>query len=316
MALDNKIVVERDYRAEREKFLAGLKDEKFRALFDELGDHPYYYPQIFTKTEGWGAKGAIKNKVALLKKLEPLFEKLLFPGEEVRFVTRGTYCSFAEQYFLGWMAYMINQTVFLYTNYRIVMMNSNSQGKPLQMKWHIPYDQIAKFSAGGFFSVSTVFKLKDRKKLTFSGTPKADRKELKEFVTDMVSRAESEEFHMPHFQGRDNLCPECFQPVEPGAPKCAKCEEEFIKPSRPALMSLALPCLGDFYMGHYGLACVEILGYLVTWGVFFALMADEGPKAAVFVLPFLVAAHVVDSLLTLHMAKKGLLLQKKAWRSH
>ena len=244
MPIDNAIVVERDYKAERERFVAGFEKETLKELVESLGEHPYYYPQIFPKTEGWGAKGEIKRKVNLLKKVEPLLEKLLFPGEEVRFVTKGVYSSIGEQYFMGWMSHFINQTVFLYTNYRIVLMNSDSRGKPLQMKWHIPYDQIRKFTAGSFISGATIFKLKDKKSFSFGGIPKGDRKALKEFVAGMIERAETEDFHLPHFQGRDDLCPECFAPVEPKLRACAKCGEEFINPSTPALMSLALPCLG------------------------------------------------------------------------
>ena len=139
---------------------------------------------------------------------------------------------------------------------------------------------------------------------------------LKDFVTEMIGRAESEEFHLPHSQCKDNLCPECYQPVGPKQYTCPNCGDEFIKPSKPALMSLCLPCLGDFYMGHRFLGLMELFGYIVLWIVWIALLSEEGPSALPIIAIVLLVEHGVDALLTLHIAKKGLTSVKKGWRSH
>lgn len=316
MEIDNTIVVERDYGAVREAFLAEVENDKIREMIASLDDLPYYYPQLFPRTSGWGAKGEIKRRIKLLKTIEPTVKNLLLTGEEVRFVTTGIFSSFLEQYFLGYIAYLINRTVFVFTNYRIVMMNSNSRHVPLQMKWHIPYDQIVKFKAGGFISAATVFKLKDKKKYVFAKMPKADRKLLREFVTGMMERADTEDFHLPHFQGRDNLCPNCLQPVPPKTYDCEKCSEEFIKPSKPALMSLCLPCLGNFYLGHWLIGIFELVGYIVVGFVLIVMWQEDGVAAIPIILVVLAAEHGFDALMTYHIAKKGLISTRKAWRSH
>jgi hypothetical protein len=315
MDIDNTIVVNRDYAAIKTEFIGELDNEKLTTEVNDLGTFPYYLPQIFPKTKGMGIQKLFYKKVALLQTIEPLLEKMLFVGEEVRFATSGVYCNFAEQYFLGSFSHYINRTLFILTNYRIILLNVGGKARPLQMKWHIPYDQIKKFSSGGLSS-SMKFKLKDKKKYTFSGLPSFDRKPVKAFINEMIERAQDEEFHMPHFECRDNLCPSCFTPIPKKVYACEKCGDEFIHPRKPTLMSLCVPCLGDFYMGHRMLGVVELVGYCFIWVVLGNSLASEGITALPFVCFVLLLEHGLDAVLTNYMAKKGLVSVSKAWKTH
>lgn len=316
MNIDNTIVVNRDYAEARTKFLGELNNEKLAVMVNDLGEYPYYLPQLFPKKKGMGIKKQFYKKVALLQTIEPLLEKMLFAGEEVRFGTSGIYCNFAEQYFLGAFSSHINRTLFIFTNYRIILLNVGNKARPLQMKWHIPYDQIKKFSTGSLLSASMTFKLKDKKKYTFSHLPSYDRKPVKAFVNEMIERAQNEEFHMPHFECRDNLCPSCYTPIPKKIYACEKCGDEFIHPRKPTLMSLCFPCLGDFYMGHRLLGAVELVGYSVMWFILGTNLATEGAAALPFVGFILLLEHGFDAALTNYMAKKGLVSVSKAWKSH
>jgi hypothetical protein len=201
METQELILIERNYRQDRETLLGEIKDEKTRKLISELADERYHYRRLFPKTEGFGSRRQVKNRVKLMKNVEPLLPKILLEGEEVRFVTRGIYSSFAEQYFLGWVSLLLNRTVFIFTNYRIIMLNSDSKDRPLHMKWHLPYDQIKKFSTG-MISSSMTFKLKDKVRMVFAKVPSADRKPLKAFVPEMMKLHETHQVRMPHHQCR------------------------------------------------------------------------------------------------------------------
>ena len=65
MEIDNTIVVERDYGAVREAFLAEVENDKIREMIASLDDLPYYYPQLFPRTSGWGATGETKRRIQL-----------------------------------------------------------------------------------------------------------------------------------------------------------------------------------------------------------------------------------------------------------
>ena len=313
MEIDNRILGKRDYEELRRGFLEGIKDERTRELIAGLKPLRYYYPQLFPKIEGWGAKGQVKRRVLLIQAIEPLLPRLLQEGEEIRFVTRGIYSDFAEQFFMGWASLLINRTVFVFTNYRILMLNCDSKDRPLHMKWHVPYDKIRKFTSRSFLSSAMVFKLKDGKKLVFSHTPGHDRQPLRAFVEEMIRCCEQENFHLPSHQSRDNLCPNCFAPVPAKQFRCDRCKEEFIHYTKPALMSLCLPCLGDFYMGHFGIGTMELLGYGIAWAGFGMMLAEEGLSVLPIALPSIAVVHVIDALMTRHVALKGLVPLRCTW---
>jgi hypothetical protein len=305
METDNTIMAQRDHAALREEFLNGLEDAKVRAAIEELGPYPYYLPQLFPTTKGWGVRRQVRNRVKIIRAIEPSLKALLFPNEEVRFVCRGIFYSFGEQYLLGIFSHLVNQTVFIFTNFRVIMLNVNSRNVPRHMKWHIAYDQMLKFSSS-FFSGAAIFKLKDKKKYTFTGMSKQDKAIVKEYVAEMIVRTKTEKFHMPQYQSRDNLCSNCCKPVPAKQYTCPLCSQEFITPWKPAVMSLVLPCLGDFYLGHTFLGVIELLVYVFTWFVLIGIIAEEGVGALPIVAVILLVEHGLDSLLTLQMAKKGL----------
>jgi hypothetical protein len=316
-ARENTAVAETgpDYAQLRKEFLDGLEKPEIRDILSDLGDRPYRWSSIFPDPEKFGKKRYTKTKATWLKQIEPLLDDLLFPKEEIRFATNGIFCSFAEQYLLGWMASFINRTAFLFTNYRIIMIHVDSKNRPLQMKWHIPYDQVKKFKTGGL-SAAVVFKLKDKTSFTFSNVPTPDRKALKAFIDEMAKRVAKEEFWIPFSQCRDNLCTTCFLPVPRKTYICPNCQETFIEPKKPALMSLCLPCLGDFYLGHRGLGAMEAIGYLVFIVAFVAASVEGDSEGIIGLIIAIAIMHSMDAALTLHMAKKGLVPRRLAWKSH
>ena len=89
-----------------------------------------------------------------------------------------------------------------------------------------------------------------------------------------------------------------------------------MSPARAALMSLVLPCLGEFYLGHPILGLLELAGYALLWLVIGLMLNDGEYESLPGVLIFLLITHVIDAVLTLHVAQKGIKLQSQVWKSH
>jgi hypothetical protein len=280
-----------------------------------LSLHPqinYNYDSMFQKISGWGSKGDIKRIHGTVIPIEPLLAKMLFPEEQVLYVARGIQHKISEQYFLGIWANLINQTVFVLTNLRVLMFRVNSKGIPQNTNWMIYYNQIKKIK--GSMLGAMVVKLQDGNSLTFTGFKGTDKKQIPLVFEDAVATYQQLGFQPESSQSRENVCSNCLQVVPKQHYECARCGQVFWKPSEVAMRSLIFPSWGDFCMGHVTLAGVELLGYLFTWIIFFGaiVQAIANPNLAtaigailvfVFVLIF---EHLVDAALTYFIAKKGL----------
>src|SRR5688572_30419449 len=137
----------------------------------------YRWETMFAKLEGWGVKGYIQRKQKLITNAGSLLQRIVKPGEEVLYVGKGVYASFVEQYFMGALiANLVNQTVFVLTNLRLIMLHSNTKGVPAHTYWTIYYSQIKTFKASWTGTVNLV--LQDGKSLKFSGFERLDRAQM------------------------------------------------------------------------------------------------------------------------------------------
>lgn len=270
----------------------------------------YRTESMFSKLTGWGSKGQIKRKVRLVRRIEPVLKQMLRPGEEVLYVAKGVQYKLLEQYFLGFWAASINQTVFVLTNARLLMLHANSKGAPRHTYWMIYYSEIERFKPTWH---GTLFvKLRDGNKLKFTGFPKLDRKQMP-LIFGQALQAYRERGFIPQVsQSRENLCSYCMERVPKKQYACRQCGAEYWTPKTIALRSLIFPSWGDFTMRHTGIAVVELLGYGLLWMSLIAGMTaaarDPDELAAFFVIvPIaLFFTHVPDALLTYFIAKKGL----------
>ncbi len=271
---------------------------------------PYNLDSMFPKLTGWGAKGDLKTKHKLIQQVEPLLRRLLRPGEEVLYVAKGVQTKFSEQYFLGYWATLINQTVFVLTNLRLIMLHSDTKGRPRHTYWLIYYNQIKKFKAG--WTGQVALDLVDGTQLRFSGFRGTDRKQMPALFESALATYQQLGFNPQSTQSRENLCSHCLDVVPKAHYACGQCGQQFWKPSELALRSLIFPSWGDFLMGHTLVAVMEMLGYGFSWLILLVLiaaaLADPGEAlivAVVFVF-FLIVEHAVDAGLTYFIAKKGL----------
>jgi hypothetical protein len=297
-----------------EQFLTGIANEKIRRTLTTLTQpHVYRWDTLFPRTDGIGAAGEVQRRVRMLKSIEARLDVLLYPGEQIEFVTKGTLNSWAEQYFMGIWSLVINRTVFLFTNYRVILLNSDGKGRAKSLMWQIPYDRLGKFKTNGV-SGTTTFRLAGGGAYRFVGVPRADRKRLRDYVATRLDSARASDLAFPSHTDRDSLCPHCATPVQPKARACSECAEPFILPRVPALLSLAVPGLGDLYLGHRTMAFMELLGFAFLLLVVGSLVLAGTPADLAGAALLLVLANSIDAAMTYHVARKGVLSRRLAWR--
>ena len=273
----------------------------------------YKLDSMFPVLTGWFVNSAIKKKYKLVKESESTLEQVLRPGEEVLYVGKGVQYSFWEQYFLGVWANLINQTVFVLTNARLLLFHTNTKGKPKDMYWMIYYSQIVHLKKS-WFGGAVVVKLKDGKTFKFGGFTGQDKKQMPLVFKPASASYQERGFDPPVSQSRENLCLYCFKIVPKGEVICHSCGAEYWKPRDVALRSLIFPSWGDFVMRHYIIAVMELIGYAVWWFIVGTLIVHSfsrgDPDALVVSLTALgvlfAFAHIPDAVLTYYIANKGL----------
>ena len=268
-------------------------------------DIPYRLESVFAQTTGWGGNGEINRRAKLLRNVEPKLYEILLPNEEVLYVAKGVQHSFLESYLMGVWASLLNQTVFVLTNLRLLMMRSNSSGKPQETLWVIYYSEIDKFKPNWTGNLN--LKLQDRKSLHFAGFSARDRKAMPAIFQEAIEQYQRLGFAPEVSQSRENLCTHCYKVVLRAEYICQSCGADYWTPRQLALRSLVFPSWGDFCMKHYGIATIELIGYTVSWLA--ALRALSGPdltEGLVFALFIFVIEHPLDAILTHIVASKGL----------
>jgi hypothetical protein len=282
---------------------------------EELGLHlnpeiPYDLDKLFPKLTGWGAKKEIKNRHKLIAQVEEKLKLMLQPGEEVLYVAKGVQYKISEQYFLGAWAALINQTLFVLTNLRLLMLNTNTKGKPRYTYWAIFYSQIEQFKATWHGSV--FLQLRDGTKLRFSGFSRLDKNHMPLIFQEALATYRQLGFDPPASQSRENLCSFCMHVVPKDHYLCDACGGEFWHPSAVAVRTAIFPAWGDFVLGHYGLATVKLVSYLLIWWVLISWIinsvhhADPLGPVLIEILFILAIEHGVFAFLTYYIAKRGL----------
>lgn len=299
----------------REELLDSIKSDRVRARLESLEPYEAFdWGRLFPKTGGMGAARDIKRRLVMLDSIQGRLDFLLYPGEQIEFVTKGTLNSFLEQYFMGIWAFLINRTLILFTNYRVILINSDRKGRAKALMWQMPYGRLAKYGRGRM-GASIAFKLDSGKAYKFAGVPKSDRKRLRHYMGERIQDARASEFQFPSHEARDSLCPTCATPVAQSHRSCSECNETFINPRTPALLSLILPGLGDLYLGHRGMAILEIIGFLYALAIIVGVAVSAGLAGVIIAIVALAFVNGYDALVTRHVAMKGKLPLRLAWKS-
>lgn len=269
----------------------------------------YRLETLFPKVSGLGWKGAIRKKHDLVRRIEPVLRKALGSHEEVLYVAKGVQQSVVEHYFLGVWAHTINQTVFVLTNARMLLLRTDSKGTPKQTFWSIYYSQIDVFRPS--WTGGLKLRLRDGRKLKFMGFGRADRASMPRLIQGSLENFRRLGFDPAVTQSMENLCSHCLGRVPKDLHECGRCGSTFWTPMGVALRSLLFPSWGDVCLKHYTLAVTEFVGFVVAWAMAVGSILSgrkdgrliEGILFAVFVLAF---THGADAVLTYVLARKGL----------
>jgi hypothetical protein len=281
---------------------------------------PFRFDQIFQGGEGFFARRLAKQRFQLLSRLEGDIGRMLEPGERVEYVSWATEYSALEAYFMGLWHYLLNRRAVLLTDRRILLLQIDSRRRLRELKFQIRYEAIRGFSRRtlGYLSLE----LRNGQKVALTGLPRADRKAIRARIEERLRDGTKIQAHA-HGAGKQNLCPHCFRSVHGLPERCANCAGTFKSGARAGWLSLALPGLGDLYLGHHALGVLEVLGALLLWGILLsnslghslggaetaaAAAATPAPLAAVAlgVGAVFVTVHGVDSWITRRTGLKGL----------
>jgi hypothetical protein len=264
-------------------------------------DLPVDLDRVFPKLDGWGMNRANCKRAELLAKAAPVLKAALAPDERVQYVATGVVSLWWEQMMAGWASVLINRTTLVLTTQRLLLIHTNSRGRPESYVNQVRLDGIRRVKRGW---LGGVLKLTlGRGSRTLTGIPRSDAKQL---ATMLAGRPTAS-------GGVTALCPACFEPAAEHR-ACARCRTSVKSPRTAALRSLLLPGLGDFYLGHRFLASMEMVGSLAAWFVIIALMLPafepNSERSAVLSALFggvlLLVVNGFDALLTYAQARKGL----------
>jgi hypothetical protein len=96
---------------------------------------------------------------------------------------------------------------------------------------------------------------------------------------------------------------------------CGRCGGGIKAASTAALLSLGLPGLGNWYLGHRWFGLFEMMGAVIFWVVFVLRPVEEelahrdglplGPGFWIPALAIVGSAHLIDAAVTFNFARKG-----------
>lgn len=242
-----------------------------------------------------------KWKFTILQRTAPRLRQILWPGEKVRYLTRGTRFSFWESYFIGWIANLINRRAIVVTDQRVILVQIDWKSRPRELVEQLRYGAIESVNRTLLGNARVV--LKDGRKVVFAHVPRADREFLAKLIGYTLDHVTAET------SGVEDLCPHCFVAVADRPSACPSCAGRFKSVRTATLRSLLFPGLGDWYLGHRALAVVEMLFVALLWLGFF-IPSEEYPFTLGGVLigglVLVVVIHVPDAVLTRYIARRGL----------
>jgi hypothetical protein len=274
---------------------------RFEELLDRgPQDGPYAFSTIFDNRT-WQAHRRSKLKFKLLQLIDAKLQSMLQEGERVRYVTLGCSVSFWESYLLGWVVYFLNRRAIVITTRRILLLQISSRNRPRELVAQLRYSAIARVSSTllGY----TKLHLVNGKTYVFAHVPKADRRFLQTLVKWTGQRMGQDH------AGVEDLCSHCFAVVDGQPERCAACGGTFKSSVRAALLSLAFPGFGDWYLGHRVFAVFEMLAAALLWLLVLLPYREDTPPLPMrllFAALIVLFAHGADAMKTRHIARKGL----------
>lgn len=228
------------------------------------------------------------------------------------YVAQGMVNHSLETLFTGWLfAAYLNQALMMATDRRFILIHCAQNGKPSHFASEIPYQAITKLKPGGGLSTFTIGWKKGN--AVISNISKRDGKRF------LAYREEALTWHVQSTAERsvehqNYLCPSCYMPITSMVDACPRCRKYFRTARSAALRSLALPGLGDLYLGNSFFAVLKLFGsaiilLMVLSSIFTSKSPEELVGAVIGGLILVGFYNGLNALVTLSIAKKGIIAE-------
>ncbi len=275
----------------------GQPNEELKALLP--ASIAVRFEEMFPNVRNGRIRRRDRKRAQMLRKAEPVLQRVMNPMEVVRFVTNGVRQLSWWLLTAGSMNPFANRTTLVLTDRRILLIHTDAKQRPRMFANQLPLDRI-RATAG---RNSYIFIRTGREQLMFHGVKRSEARQLKGLLESTATKK----------GGWQNLCPRCFTATDDAPTTCANCGEVFKSPKKAALRSLFLPGLGDFYLGYRIYGLLEIMGVTLLWALFLSTLIPsimrrgfDGLVVAAPIFALLALVHIGDAVLTRAKARTGL----------
>lgn len=274
----------------------GSPEEELKALLP--ASVAVRFDEMFPEAARGRIRKRDRKRAEMLRKAEPVLQRVLNPMEVVRFATNGVRQLSFWLLTAGSMNPFANRTTLVLTDRRVLLIHTDSKQRPRLFANQLPIDRIRSTSGRN----SYIFIRTGREQLMFHGVKRTEARQLGALLESTSTKK----------GGWQNLCPRCFQATEDAPLSCDECGEVFKSPKKAALRSLLLPGLGDFYLGYKRYGTLEVVGALLLWALFLSALIPavktkgvEGLIVAAPIFALLALIHLGDAVLTRAKARTG-----------
>ncbi len=280
-------------------------------LLEGNSEHPKYEFNNFIKQEKFGERRLAKRKLKLLKLIDPAIQAATQSDEIVYYITSGLRVRNFEIFFIGWAAHYYNQTAFVFTSKKILLIHLKNKKERGTFIGCIEYSNIRNIKSSLLGSLA--IKFTNGKSLVFTKIPKKDRVYLRDFLNSVIDTTAAKN---KSAQTIRKMCPRCFTEILNIPRNCPGCDLEFKRPKKAAYLSLIMPGLGDLYLGSRMLGVFELLFMLYIWMSVVIVTLEEikingSIEGGIFlIIVIFLFFHPLDALKAYYVAKKGLMPHK------
>lgn len=255
---------------------------------------------LFSNHKGEYKKKVEKRQRRLLDEVRYI-KPFLDEGEDVLLVTKGcSPMSFFEQFFTGWIIYMLKHSHFIFTNKRI---------------FHVPVKLTSVFSAKAryrdciaqiLYSDCEFIKQKGRtlkvkyksgKKESFFYIKGKEKKKAKVLAQSVSLAGEPSMVRQ-----RAHLCPRCRGILVKDVFECPHCQLKFKNKKEAMSISVWCPGGGYFYTRHPVLGVFDALGeaYLMLLICLFAFGNIEGTENSIVGIVIFGIVLIIEKIVTIY----------------
>jgi hypothetical protein len=271
--------------------------EELRTLGDASGR--YDYPRIF-EAPGWLANRRNRKRLRILKQLDASLDRILHAGERVIGVAAGVELTRPRLRNTRLLVFMTVRLLILWPStlsYRLGPLAN-------QIRWG-----ALERASLGILGDSVCLQVRESRSLFGDGEEfrfgrlRFGGAERVESVLEIARRTPR-----CYVDAQEHLCRHCFEPSVELLARCRKCRGTFKSGSRALLLTALFPGLGELYLGYWGLACLEMLGGLVFYGMAAAtlLLDDVSREARIGAAGFALLVSALCAMFGFDAARKGL----------